>query len=183
MKKLFILAFLTSVACADTDSDNSIQGDFKEVGLQFAQVVTEPAKEIAQTIKESDAGDVLGQIFVDAPQQLAENVRDAAKAVATTTKDAADKVANSRFVKKVKKTAVKTGDAIAHAARTTGTAIKDTTKKAADAIVDTTKKSVTAVKDTAHNIAHSEGGQDVKEVLLQFAAVPKEAWETITELF
>ena len=183
MKKLFVFAFLTTVACGQIEPDNSIKNDFKEVGLQFTDVVTEPANEVIQTIKESDAGDVLGQIFVDAPKQVAENIVDAAKAVATTTKDTADKVANSRFVKKVKKTAVKTGDAIGNAARTTGTAIKDTTKKATDAIVDTTKKSVTAVKDTAHDIAHSEGGQDVKEVLLQFAAVPKEAWEAITELF
>ena len=183
MKKLFILAFLTTVACADTDSDNSVKGDFKEIGLQFTSVVTEPAQEIIQTIKDSDAGDVLGQIFVDAPLQVVENVKDAAHAIKTTTKETADKVANSRFVKKVKKTAVKTGDAIGNAARTTAAAIKRTTITATDAVVDTTKKSVTAIKDTAHDIAHSEGGQDVKEVLAQFAAVPKEAWEAITELF
>ncbi len=122
MKKLYIFALLASAAVAT----ESVTEDVKDIGGQFAEVVTIPAgaikdaaistknklvdatkkgyevaktqaKEIANSDAAQDIADVAGQLFVDMPCQVGADIKDGAQKVAQVTKDTAQKVADSKF--------------------------------------------------------------------------------------
>lgn len=190
MKKLLLLALLSTIALAQQEP---IKDDAKDLALQFAQPAVDAAQQVADSEFGHEVGNVLGQLFVDAPTQLGQSVKEGfnttVDAVSTTAKDIAHKINHSKVVKGAKEV----GAQISDAAQSAGNKVKDATlqvvdatkagtqkvKDAADKIVEKTKEGAAKVKETAIEIANSDDVDDIKELGKEFAAVPREAAENI----
>ena len=237
MKKLLLVSLLsTSIAFAQNSTLTEIKEDAKDVGLQFASVVVDPAvaikdvtvsaakktaqatkdgfnqakgvaRDAATAIADSDAGDVCGQLFIDAPCEVAYNASEMAKKAAAASvaalKEAKDKVANSAVAEgageirdqlreagqDVAQAAIDAAAKVVAGAKIGAIKVKDASVAAANLTVDATKQAGSAVKDAAVYVKDaavyvkdSEVGQETADVLGQLASAPAAVWEEITDL-
>lgn len=200
MKKLLIFALIAQVAAATVNDSplaeaQDVLCQLGEAGIEAGQIIVAPlviatdktvqvAKAVAQSESAHDVKDVAHQLCVDAPLQVAQNVTDA-------TLSAKDGVVRAyrTTAAAVKTVANKTVEGINNAATT----VKDTGVKAAQETTRVAKKvgaelsqaahkTGETIKNAANTVANSEAGQDFADVMGQFAAVPGQAVEAITDL-
>lgn len=201
MKKLFIFVAVFTATQNNLASDlkestkdvaSQFHEAFVEIPVNAVKAVAAATKKLATKVADSSEAqnlvDAGKQLIVDAPMQAGESIKAGAQKTydvvivkpAKAVSDATTKVVNSEFVQNIKENAQDLGGQFKEAGQDIYVTV---IKNPAIAV----KKATVTVKDATINAYEkakkSEAAQNTKELGQQFADVPVQAWENISDMF